>query len=260
MKPNVSLTTHDIATPDGVCDAHLAVPEGPGNFPGVLFFMDAFGVRPVIDEWIKRIAAQGYVVLAPNLFYRNARSPIVEDVLTATSEANRAGLFRSLMPMMQVLTPEIIAKDTRAFLGFLHSVPNASVGPVGVTGYCMGSRYAIHTAAAYPDKVAAVGGFHGGNLATDQPDSAHLVIGRLQAEVYLAFADHDGSAPPEQQERMKNALTEAGLAHKVEVYADAPHGYTMSDTSAYREEAAERHFTNLIELLERNLKYAEAVN
>jgi carboxymethylenebutenolidase len=254
MNPNVSLTTHDIATTDGICDAHLAVPAGPGNYPGVLFFMDAFGVRPVIDEWIKRIAANGYTVLAPNLFYRNARSPIVEDVLTATSEDNRAGLFRSLMPMMQVLTPDVISKDTKAFVEFLHSLPNASSGRVGVTGYCMGSRYAIHAAAVYPDKVAAVAGFHGGNLATDQPDSAHLVVGRLKAEVYLACADHDGSAPPEQQERMKNALTEAGITHTLVVYVDAPHGYTMSDTASYREDAAERHFKNLIELLDRNLK------
>jgi carboxymethylenebutenolidase len=251
---NVSLTSVDIGTSDGVCDASLAVPEGNGPFPGVLFFMDAFGVRPVIDEWIKRIAGCGYVVLAPNLLYRSARSPIVEDVAAALTVENRAQLFQSLMPMMQLLTAENVAKDATAYLDFIHGLPETVPGPVGLTGYCMGSRFALRAAATCPDQVAAVAGFHGGNLATDQPDSVHLAVANLQAEVYLAYADHDEGASPEQQARMNDALTSAGITYVCEVYPDAPHGYTMSDTPAYREEAAERHFIKLIELLDRNLK------
>lgn len=254
MNTNVSLTTLDIATPDGACDASLAIPEGAGPYPGVIFAMDAFGVRPVIDEWIKRIAAQGYVVLAPNLFYRSSRSPIVEDVANAMAEANRPKLFQSLMPMMQLLTPENVGKDAKAYLDFIHNLPETALGPVGMTGYCMGTHFALRAASTYPDKVAAAAGFHGGRLATDQPDSTHLAIGNLKAEVYLAYADHDESATPEQQQKMADALTSAGVKHTCEVYPDAPHGYTMADTPAYREDAAERHFTKLIELLDRNLK------
>ena len=256
MNLNVSLTTCDIATADGTCDASLAVPEGPGTFPGVLFCMDAFGVRPVIDEWIKRIAARGYVVMAPNLLYRSARSPIVEDVASATTAENRSKLFQSLMPMMQLLTPENVVKDAKAYLDFMAALPEAAPAPVGVTGYCMGARFALRAASAYPDIVAAVAGFHGGNLATDQPDSPHLTVGHLKAEVYLAYADHDDSANAEQRERMEKALASAGIVHACEVYPDAPHGYTMADTAAYREEAAERHFTKLIELLDRRLTHA----
>ncbi len=254
---NVSLTSVDIEMPDGVCDARLAVPGpgdvyGAGPYPGVLFLMDAFGVRPVIDDWIKRIADRGYVVLAPNLLYRSARSPIVPDV--AAAMADRQALFQSLMPMMQLLTPENVAKDAGAYVDFLQELPKADPGPVGLTGYCMGARVALRAAAAWPSQVAAVAGFHGGNLATDQPDSPHLGVVGLKAEVYLAYADHDEGANPEQQQRMEDALTAAGIRHVCEVYTDAPHGYTMSDTPAYREEAAERHFTKLIELLDRNLK------
>ena len=254
MELSVNLTTPDIQTPDGICDASLAVPEAPGTFPAVLFFMDAFGVRPVIDEWIKRIAAHGYVVLAPNLLYRSARSPIVADVLTATSGENRAKLFQSLMPMMQMLTPENVARDAKAYLEFLQTLPETAPGPVGMSGYCMGTRFALRAASAFPDQVAVVAGFHGGNLGTDQPDSVHLIVGNLKSEVYLAYADHDESANTVQQKRMEDALTEAAIPHHCEVYPDAPHGYTMSDTAAYREEAAERHFVKLIELLDRRLR------
>jgi len=254
MNMKAKLTTLDIATPDGTCDASLAVPEGAGPFPGVIFLMDAFGVRPVIDEWILRIAAHGYAVLAPNLLYRSARSPIIEDVASAMSEEGRPQLFQRLMPMMQLLTAENVAKDAGAFLAFIHGLPAIAPGPAGLTGYCMGARVAIRAAAAYPNEVAAIAGFHGGNLGTDQPDSPHLSADKLKAEVYLAYADHDEGANAEQRKRMEDALTSAGVTHVSEVYADAPHGYTMSDTPAYREEAAERHFSKLIELLDRNLK------
>lgn len=251
---NVLLTSLDIETPDGICDASLAVPDESGQFPGVIFLMDAFGVRPVIDEWIKRIAGYGYVVVAPNLLYRSARSPIIEDVASAMAAENRANLFQNLMPMMQLLTPDNIAKDAKAYLDFVQGQPNTASGPVALTGYCMGSRFALRAGAEYPDRVAAVAGFHGSNLATDQPDSVHHAVGRIQAEVYLAYADHDEGANAQQQERMEEALSSAGIKHECEVYPDAPHGYTMSDTPAYREDAAERHLSKLIELLDRTLK------
>jgi carboxymethylenebutenolidase len=254
MNLNVSLTTLDIETLDGSCDASLATPEGAGPYPGVLFLMDAFGVRPVIDEWIRRIAAQGFVVLAPNLLYRSSKSPIIEDVAAAMAAEDRSKLFGKLMPMIHLLTPESVAKDAKAYLDFLEGLPVVVKGPVGLTGYCMGSRFALRAAAAFPDRVAAVAGFHGSNLANDQADSPHLLAKELKAEVYLGYADHDDGANAEMRKRMEDALTAAGLVYRSEVYADAPHGYAMSDTPAYRQEAAERHFTTLIDLLDRTLK------
>lgn len=244
----------EIQTSDGTCDAHLAVPTGGGKYPGVLFLMDAFGVRPVIDEWIERIAAEGFVVLAPNLFYRSMRSPIVENVPEATAPDKRQALFQSLMPMMQLLTPENLARDGEAFLSFLAGQPETSPGPFGLTGYCMGARAALRIAAAHPDRVAVAAGFHGGNLVTDQGDSPHLEAGKIKAEVYMGYADNDQGATPEQQEKLATALSQAGVTNSHEVYKDAPHGYTMKDTAAYREEAAERHFEKLIELFGRCLK------
>jgi carboxymethylenebutenolidase len=244
----------DIATPDGTCDSRLATPKDAERSPGVLFCMDAFGVRPVIDEWIQRIAAQGYVVLAPNLLYRSARSPIIEDVAAAMASEDRSALFQRLMPMMKLLTQENVAKDTEAYVAALRSQSETGSGPLGVTGYCMGARFAMRAAAACPQDFAIVAGFHGGNLATQEPDSPHLMVNRLKAEVYMGFADHDEGASPEQVARLEAALTSADLRHQLEVFPDAPHGYTMSDTPAYRQEAAERHFQKLIDLLDRNLK------
>ena len=60
--------------------------------------------------------------------------------------------------------------------------------------------------------------------------------------------------PPEQQERLDAALTEAGVTHVCEQYDGAPHGFTMSDTAAYDEAATERHWDALLGLFERTLR------
>ena len=118
----------------------------------------------------------------------------------------------------------------------------------------MGGALALRTAADHPGDVGAVAAFHPGRLATDAPDSPHLLADRIEAEVYVASADQDRSMPPEQQERLDRALTEAGVTHVVEQYDGAPHGFTMSDTAAYDAAATERHWAALLGLFERTLR------
>lgn len=245
-------STIDIPTQDGVADALLAVPSGAGPHPGVLLYMDAFGLRPRLAEMAGRIAAAGYVVLAPNVFYRSGRAPVV-DLGDLSVPENRATIFEKLGPLMAALTPERAMSDATAYLGFLAADERVSAGPVGTVGYCMGGALALRTAALAPDRVAAVGSFHAGRLATDAPDSPHQSFGSIRGEVYLAHADHDGSMPPEQQALVERTLTEAGVRHRAELYPGAAHGFTMADTAAYDEAAEQRHWENLLPLLARTL-------
>src|SRR3989442_2562436 len=157
----------DIRTPDGVGDAYLARPDD-GPHPGVLFIMDAYGLRPTINEMVDRIAADGYVVLAPNVFYRAGRSPVLP-LPDLTDPEQRTSFFQSLRPLIEQLTPERLAADGAAYLDFLGQV--ASPGPVAITGYCMGVRVGWWIAAAHPNRVAALAGFHLGRLVTDDADS-----------------------------------------------------------------------------------------
>ncbi|GAA3045345.1 dienelactone hydrolase family protein [Streptomyces glomeratus] len=245
-------TSLDIPTRDGTADAYLVHPDDRSPHPAVLLYMDAFGLRPRLKAMADRLARNGYTVLVPNLFYRHGRAPLVElPDLIDTSE--RPDLFRQIMPFMRALTPQAAERDADAYLRRLADCPEAADGPVGVTGYCMGARLALRTAGTHPDRVAAVAGFHGGRLATDSPDSPHLVAGRVTAEAYFGHADRDPSLPPEQIERLEKALTEAGVRHRCEVYPGARHGFTQADTSAYGAEAAERHWTELLALLDRAL-------
>src|SRR2546430_3466175 len=126
----------DIRTPDGVGDAYLARPDD-GPHPGVLFIMDAYGLRATIEEMVDRIAADGYVVLAPNVFYRAGRAPVLP-LPDLTAADQRARFFQSLRPLIEQLTPEKLVGDGAAYLDFLAGV--AVPGSVAITGYCMGAR------------------------------------------------------------------------------------------------------------------------
>jgi carboxymethylenebutenolidase len=238
----------DVKTADGVADAYLTRPDDEGA-PPVLFIIDAFGLRPRIEEMADRIAARGYVVLAPNVFYRAGRAPVVP-LPDLKDPANRGRLMPLVRPLIEQLTPEVAALDGGAYLDYLATV---APGPVAITGYCMGARLGWRIAAAHADRVAALAGFHGGGLATDAPDSPHLSAGELRAELYFGHADQDPNMTPEQIATVERALEEAGVRHRTEVYEGALHGYTMSDTAVYNEAACERHFAALFELLERTL-------
>jgi carboxymethylenebutenolidase len=237
-------TMVDVATPDGVADAYLTRPDDRPH-PAVLLIMDAYGVRPQIERMADRIAAQGYVVLAPNVFYRDARSPL----LTA-DEITGPNAFTKVMPLVRGLTPELIVRDGPAYFDALGD------GPVAITGYCMGGRAGWQLATAYPDRVAALGGFHVAGLVTDAEDSPHRRAGDLAAEVYLGHADNDRNMTPEQIAALEHALDDAGVTYTSELYEGAGHGYTMADLPVYDEAAAERHYDALFALLGRTVARA----
>jgi carboxymethylenebutenolidase len=242
-------STVDISAPDGIADAYLTRPDDGERHRGVLLMMDAFGLRPRIEAMADRIAERGYAVLAPNLFYRAGRAPVLP-FPNMTQEGARAEFFSGARPLMDELTPDRAAADGAAYLDELAKVAD---GPFAITGYCMGARIGWRIAAAHPDRVAALAGFHGGGLVTDDAASPHRSAGALRAEVYFGHADEDPSNSAEQIATLEAALADAGVTHRSEVYAGARHGYTMADTPVYDEQACERHLRALFDLLDRTL-------
>jgi carboxymethylenebutenolidase len=196
-----------------------------------------------------RIAAKGYAVLAPNVFYRAGRAPVLP-LPDFSDPENRASFMQSVRPLMEQLSSEATARDGAAYLDYLAQF--GADGPAAITGYCLGGRLGWRVAAAHPDRVIALGSFHGGGLVTEAPDSPHLSAGQLKAECYFGHADNDRSMTGEQIAILEQALDEAGIRYRSELYLGAQHGYTMADSAAYNEAAAERHFAELFALLERS--------
>lgn len=241
--------TLEIQAADGLAEAYLT--GDPGR-PGVLFYVDAIGLRPQIEEMADRIASWGYVVLVPHVFYRDGNAADLAPTSDLRLPGARKEFFGSgVMGRVRGLTPNLARPDAQAWVTELEK--HAGPGPIGVTGYCMGARLAVRTAGWFPGTVAAVGGFHGGGLVTDAPDSPHLAIAGSTAEYVFGHADNDAGMTLESVAELEATLQAAGRRHLNEVYAGAAHGYTMADTSVYDEAGAERHFRELRALLERTL-------
>ena len=227
-----------IATTAGTCPVTLAVPEGSGRWPAVVMYPDAGGVRPAFREMAQRLAALGYVVLLPDVYYRHGDWAPFEMRTTFSDAAERNRLFA----MMKSITPEVMAADARTFFDYLADRPEVAGDRFGTTGYCMGGRTSLVVAGHVPDRVAAAMSFHGGGLAAEgDPGSPHLLAGRIQAAVYVGGAQSDASYTAADAERLDRALTEAGVDHLMEWYP-AEHGFAVSDNRPYDEAAAERHW------------------
>ena len=243
-------TRLDVRTPDGVADCVAFRPDGPGPFPSVIFYFDAGGVRPAMEEMAARIAAQGYFVLLPNLYYRSGPFAPFDTRTVFGDPAERARMGA----LIRSVTPEGAVRDTTAFLDALAEQPGVRSDRVGCVGYCMGGRMAFVMAAALPDRIAAVAAIHAGNLVTEAPDSPHLGAPKIRARLYLGVADNDASATPAQQASLKAALDAACVRYELELYSGAAHGFAVPDFTVYDEAAAERHWERVLKLFDEELR------
>lgn len=234
-----------IPTADGRADAFAAFPDRGERQPGVLMYADGFGIRPVLREMARELAAHGYYVLVPNVFYRHGPAPVIELPEHIGAEV-RPAIFAQLMPLIEAHTTDRVLSDADAYLKFLTAQPEVGAGPVAVTGYCIGGLLAMRTAAAHPGQVAAVAGFHS-PVGADGPDSLH----RITAEVHLGHAETDMA--PEALGELNQALDSAGIGYTSEIYPGTAHGFTMSDTDAFNPAALQRHWDRLLPLLDRTL-------
>lgn len=227
----------DITTGDGVCRAGL-FQGANGVRAGVIIYMDAFGPRPALDEMAERLAGEGYTVLVPDLYYREgAYGPF--NAKTAWGDEATATRIRS---MMAATTQAFTQRDTRFFI---EALTGAGAGAIGTAGYCMGGARSLNAAAAHPDRIKAAASLHGGNLASDLPDSPHLSAAKIKARVYVGSAAVDASFPPDQSARLAEALRMAEVDHVLENYVGVKHGWCMPDHNAFDAAGAERHWKRL---------------
>jgi carboxymethylenebutenolidase len=237
-------TKIDIKTDVGICDSHFFHPDGDFQNPTVIFYMDALGIRQSLFDMAERLVSHGYAVLLPNLFYRTQPGGPVD----ITNDREK------LMVLVRSLTNTGIMRDTNYFLDFLDDQPSADATRIGCVGYCMGGAFSLTAAGTFPERVAAAASFHGGRLATDAPDSPHLLAPKMLGEIYVGVAESDDFASPEQTMLLESALKEAGTKATVEIYPGTKHGWAVPDHSVYDRDGSEKHWEKLLGLFERNLK------
>jgi carboxymethylenebutenolidase len=247
-------TSVEVKTPDGTCDAVFVHPS-TGTHPGVLIWPDAFGRRPSMHGFARRMAAEGYAVLVPNPFYRTAKAPVFPDPskFDFSNQADRAKLGTFTGPLN---APGAAERDAVAYIAFLDTQKQVDRSKkVGTQGYCMGGPLIMKTAAAVPDRVGAAASFHGGGLVTPQPTSPHLLIPKMKAKLYIGIAVNDDAQQPTAKDTLKQAFADAKVPAEIEVYSTAQHGWCVPDMPLqangmpiYDKEAAERAWAKLVAL------------
>jgi carboxymethylenebutenolidase len=238
-----------ITTPDGQADAYWVHPAA-GKHPAVLVWPDIFGLRPAFRQMGRRLAEAGYAVLVVNPYYRSVKAPVLPEGVDPRADAN----WKKVRAQAQKLTADTNVTDARAFVAWLdRQEPVDTTKKVGTTGYCMGGPMVMRTAAAVPERIGAGATFHGGGLATDRPDSPHLLIPKMKASFLIAIAANDDEGDPKAKDTLKKAFSDAGLTAEIEVYQDTRHGWCPPDSKVYHRDQAERAWARLLALLAKAL-------
>jgi len=238
-----------IETADGHVPCHAYHPSGSGAWPAVIYFMDGMGVRPTLLASAERLALEGYFVLVPDLYYRAGDYPPFDHSTLQDDPEEQ----KRVMELVKLVRNESIMRDTADFLEFFDDHPSVSGEKIGCVGYCMGGPLALSAAGTFPDRVAAAASIHGANLATDKPDSPHLLAERMRGELYLGVAEFDPYIIPGETERIDEALREAGANYRMEHYSGCHHGFALVGAHGFDSEANDRHLRRLLEIFGRNL-------
>ena len=243
-------TDVNVTTPDGVADSALFRPSAKGTYPAVLIWTDILGLRPVFRDMGRRLAAQGYVVLVPNPYYRKLKAPVVGPDFDFSKPESRG----VVMPLMASLTPEGTTRDAQAFITYLDAQPQTKkTAKAGVQGYCMGGPLSFRTAAARPDRIGAMATFHGAALVTTAPTSPHLLIPELRCEALCDIADNDDKREPASKDTLKASFASAHRPATVQVFDGCAHGWCVKGSAVYNEAGAERAWGELSALYKRAL-------
>jgi carboxymethylenebutenolidase len=238
-----------VDTPDGEADCYFVHPA-EGAHAGVILWPDIKGIRPAFRQMGKRLAQSGYSVLVVNPYYRTVKGEVIEPGESFRDPAVR----EKLMPLARSLSPDTCVIDGKAFVAFLDSQASVDTNRmIGTMGYCMTGSYTMRLAAAIPDRIGAGGSFHGGGLVTDRPDSPHLLVPNMKAGMLIAIAQNDHEKEPYAEPALRKAFDESEATAEIEVYTDTLHGWCPPDSDVYDETQAERAWSRLLALFEREL-------
>ena len=227
-----------IATPDGEMPALLCVPNENNSKPAVLVLMEAFGLTPHIKDVTNRIAMEGYVAIAPDLYYRELPN-------------NKFGYdeVESAKAMMYGLDfDKTVEEDIQATLDYLKSRADVDSDRIGVTGFCFGGSMTFYTATKFSHKFAVAAPFYGVVL-----DEWLEAVKDITVPIYLYFGGADSFIPIRRIQEIDSCFQVLGKNYKLKVYDDAEHGFFCHERSSYDRLAAEDSWHELIEFFTRYL-------
>ncbi|HSF31221.1 MAG TPA: dienelactone hydrolase family protein [Candidatus Tectomicrobia bacterium] len=223
----ITTTTIRLRTGDGEMKCYQAQARGAGKFPAVLVIMEAFGVNDHIKDVTERIATEGYVGIAPDLYYREPLNVVGYDQLQAA------------IGLMQKLDVEKAMADLERVIAHLRAQNFVHGDRLGITGFCMGGTLAFLAACRFPTDIKAAVSFYGGGIADDSPTAALNSAAELRAPILCFFGENDPYIPLSRVKKIDDTLRHLGKSFEVKVYSGADHGFFCDDRASYHPEAAQ---------------------
>lgn len=226
-----------IATPDGKMPAFLCVPDSILSKSAVIVLMEIFGLTEHIKEVTARIANQGYLTIAPDLYYRQLPN-------------NKFGYdeVESGKSMMYSLDfNKTIEEDIKATLDYLKS--GLDVDRIGITGFCFGASMAFYTATKFSAEISAVAPFYAVVL-----DEWLEAVKNITIPVYLFFGGWDPFIAGDRIKQIDSRFRELGKNYRLKVYDNAGHGFFCQERSSYNQTAAEDSWQELKGFFQKYLK------
>ena len=222
---DVSSSTVALNTSDGKMEAYVAQPKGGGAYPGVVVIQEAFGVNGHIKKVTERIAAEGYVAIAPDIFHREAER------LIPYSDMKKA------IATLQRVVDGKAMEDIGAAISQLKSQGNVKPGCIGVTGFCMGGRLTYLAAAHHASDLKCVVPYYGGGITMGNPSPLSRT-GEIKCPMYLFFGAKDQLIPMDQVGQINTELTTKKVSFQMKIYPEAGHGFNCDDRGSYHEASA----------------------
>jgi carboxymethylenebutenolidase len=220
----------EIPVNGGAVPAYVSLPPA-GNGPGVVVIQEWWGLVPHIRNVADRLAAQGFVAVAPDL-YRGKQ----------TSEPDEAGKLVMEMQLQQA------AKDMAAAVDALLAMPETTGDGVGVIGFCVGGGLALYLASLKPEVAAVVCYYGFPRVGLDWDLSA------VKGSVLGHFAADDDFAPSELVDSMERELADAGVEVTFHHYPGTTHAFFNDDRPEVHDaDAADRSWQRTIEFLRARL-------
>jgi carboxymethylenebutenolidase len=222
--------------------AYLSRPAADGNYPGVLVFQEIFGVNAHIRSVADRVAAEGYIALAPEMFHRTA--PGLDIGYDAESLARG-------IELMQKVKPDEIQADVTAAHDWLRA-NSASPRGVGAMGFCFGGHVTYRAACVLP--IAAAASFYGGGIAGMGPGPATVdLTPGIRGRIVCFFGENDGYIPMSAVETIRKALEDAGVRHEILVYPGVGHGFFCDERGDYDAKSAADAWRRVVALFKEEL-------
>ena len=218
-----------IPVADGEIPGYRAMPAKGGPFPTVLVVQEIFGVHEHIKDLCRRLAKQGYLAVAPELYARQG------DVSKITDFREIIEKVVSKVPDKQVMA------DLDAAVAWAKKSGKGNTDKLAITGFCWGGRI-VWLYAAHSKDLKAGAAWYGrlvGNTNDLQPKYPLDIAKDLKAPVLGLYGGADQGIPLETVDKMKDELKSAGSKSEIVVYPDTPHGFLADYRPSYRKTEAE---------------------